>query len=37
MMNEIRVYYLAIRYWLQGDDWKSAVEYGRFIVEGFKR
>ena len=31
------VYLLAIKYWLQGDDWKDALECARFIVEGFKQ
>ena len=36
MLNQIRVFMLAVKYWLQGDSWESAVKFGRFIVEGFK-
>lgn len=28
---------IGIKYWLQGDDWKKAVEYARAIVKGRKR
>ena len=36
-MKIIRIYSLAIKYWVQGDSWKSATEYAKFIVEGFKK
>lgn len=36
MKNKIRIYLLAIKYWIQGDDWDSAVKFGRFLVEGFR-
>lgn len=35
-MKKIRVYCLAIKYWLQGDPWQFAVEYARAIVEGWR-
>jgi sugar/nucleoside kinase (ribokinase family) len=28
----IRKYALAIKYWLQGDDWKKAVEYANALT-----
>jgi len=36
-MNKIRIYVLAIKYWLQGDDWDFALEYATTLVAGFKR
>ena len=33
----IRVYLLAIKYWLQGDHWDFAKEYAAAIVMGFKK
>lgn len=36
-MNEIRIYILTIKYWLQGDDWNFAKEYAESIVRGFKK
>jgi len=33
----LRIRFLAIKYWLQGDEWKFAVEYATSIVEGFKK
>lgn len=35
-MKKIRVYCLAVKYWLQGDTWRFAVEYARAIVEGWR-
>lgn len=32
-----RRYLLAIKYWLQGDKWRFAVEYAKRLVEGFER
>jgi len=37
MTDTIRILYLTIKYWLQGDDWKFALEYATSIVKGFKR
>jgi hypothetical protein len=36
-MDNIRVYILAIKYWLQGDDWKFAKEYAEALVKGYKK
>lgn len=35
-MNKIRIYYLALKYWIQGDEWRFAVEYAKAIVKGWK-
>ena len=35
IMDYIRIYYLAIKYWFQGDDWKGAVSYATLIVKGW--
>lgn len=35
MSTKIRRYILAIKYWLQGDDWQFAVEYADAIVNGW--
>ena len=37
MKREIRIYYLAYKYWLQGDEWGAALLYARAIVDGWKR
>ncbi len=36
-MENIRIYYLAIKYWLSGDNWDFAVEYAESLVKGWKR
>ncbi len=36
MLEKIRIYILAIKYWVQGDEWKFAVEYAEAIVKGWK-
>lgn len=37
-MDEIRILILTIKYWLfQGDEWKFANEYAKFIVNGWKK
>lgn len=36
-MNKIRIFQLAMKYWLQGDDWEDAYEYAESIVNGFKK
>jgi len=36
-MDTIRVYILAIKYWLSGDEWKFAKEYAEALVKGFKK
>jgi hypothetical protein len=35
-MKTIRIYILAIRYFLQGDTWEFAKEYATALVRGFK-
>ena len=32
LAEKIRLYYLAIKYWSQGDTWKQAVEFATKIV-----
>jgi len=36
-LETIRVYILAIKYFIGGDKWKFAKEYAEAIVKGFKR
>ena len=36
MFDKIRMFILAAKYWMRGDDWDEAVEFAKFIVEGFK-
>ena len=33
-MNKIRIYQLAIKYWIQGDQWDNAVEFAGSILDG---
>jgi len=35
-MKKLRVYQLAIKYWLQGDSWQEALRCARIIALGFK-
>jgi len=35
--KKIDIFFLSIKYWLQGDTWKFAKEYATAIVEGFKK
>jgi hypothetical protein len=35
-MKIYETYRLAIKYWLQGDDWKDAVIYAKRIIDGFR-
>jgi len=37
LIKKIRIYFLAVKYWLQGDTWDDAVEYAMVIVKGFKK
>lgn len=37
MKDKITILLLSIKYYLQGDTWKDAVKYAKFIVEGFER
>lgn len=32
----MRVYLLAVKYWLQGDTWEDALAFAKFIVNGFQ-
>jgi len=32
MINKIRLYCYAIKYWFHGDDWNFALEYADVIV-----
>jgi len=36
MIDKIRVFILALKYWMQGDDWDKAVEYAESLVKGWK-
>ena len=35
-MKVISLYRLAIKYWLQGDEWGDALIFARRIVYGFR-
>ena len=37
MIKRIRIYKLAIKYWIRGDDWDYAVCYAERIVLGFEK
>lgn len=37
LIIKIRIYFLAVKYWVQGDDWDFAKGYARAIVCGFKK
>ena len=37
MLDNARIYWLALKYWLSGDEWNFAVEYATSLVKGFKR
>lgn len=36
-MDKIRIYSLAVKYWLQGDAWVTAIEYACALVKGWRR
>ncbi len=31
----ISIYYITIKYWIMGDEWKSAIDYAKKIVKGW--
>jgi hypothetical protein len=35
-MKPIYVYFYAVKYWAQGDEWDEAVSYAKRIVYGFR-
>jgi len=35
-MKKIRIYFLAVKYWAQGDSWKFAKKYAEYLVRGWK-
>jgi hypothetical protein len=37
MLDTFWIYWLACKYYLQGDSWKDAKEYATAIVKGFKK
>ena len=37
MLDKIRIYILAVKYFAQGDSWKKAVEYAESLVLGWKK
>jgi len=36
-MKIIQITIMAVKYWVQGDDWWFAWEYATSLVNGFKR
>lgn len=37
MLDDIRILFLTIKYWMQGDEWDFAKEYAESLVRGFKK
>jgi hypothetical protein len=37
MRLKLRVYMLAVKYWIQGDSWRFAKDYAAALVYGFRR
>jgi hypothetical protein len=37
MRDTYNTYRLAVKYWLQGDEWAHAVTFAKRIVKGFRR
>jgi len=36
MLKKIDIYRLAVKYWIQGQDWKESVEYAQALVIGWR-
>ena len=36
-MIKLRIFFLTVKYYLQGDDWRKASEYAKALVFGFRR
>jgi hypothetical protein len=36
MREQIRIFFLSIKYWAQGDDWDKAKEYAESLVLTWK-
>lgn len=36
-MTKLRIYAIAIKHWLCGDDWESAKWFAEQLVKGFQR
>jgi len=36
MLDGLRIYWLAIKYWIQGDSWRKAVEYATVMVKHWR-
>ena len=34
---KIRIYVLAVKYYIQGDEWEFAIEYATSLVKGWKK
>ena len=37
MKDSISILILAIKYWMQGDNWEFAINYATNIVKGFRK
>jgi len=35
--DKFKIFFLALKYWLQGDDWEFAKYYATSIVKWFKK
>ena len=35
--DNFRIFFLAVKYWLQGDEWDFAKDFAASIVKGFKK
>lgn len=34
--DKLRIYWLAVKYWRQGDSWKKAVEFATALVKNWR-
>ena len=32
VIDKIRIFFLAVKYWFSGDDWDEAIEFAKVIV-----
>ena len=37
MLDKIRIYTLAMKYWMNGDSWSEAKAFAEFIVNKWKK
>lgn len=37
MIRKLDMYFLAVKYYFQGDSWKDAVTYAKTLTHGFRK